>query len=453
MPLFSPDLLAAWSGGRWTVAPAADISGFTQDTRVLKAGDCFVALRTDKRDGHDFLKAAQDAGAVGAVVSRHVAASDMPQLVVAEPLLAWQAMAREHRKQFARTVVGVTGSCGKTSTKNLAALLLGGAPQVLATEGNFNNHLGVPLTLLKIDSAAHLAAVIEAGISGPGEMDVLGDMIRPDLGIVTLVGPAHLQELGGLEGVAREKSRLLHHVKRSGLAVIPAQCWDYAPFRDLPVPSLVVVPAGAPCGARWQVKLRVEHSSSGTVLWLDERRFTLGPVSPGMAQNAALALAAASELGVSDAQLQKALARYTPAALRGEVRREGGTWYYIDCYNANPASMRDALEAFRLNAPAGEPRLYLLGGMEELGGDAATHHRELGRKLAAGARDEVWIIGTHAAEVAGGLAESGSRAKVELLNDLAPIRERLRTFSGAALVKGSRRYALEQALPFSPPSH
>ena len=167
MSLFAADKMAAWTGGRWTRLPEASLTGFNQDTRLLSAGQVFVALKTDRRDGHDFLEEAQNRQAVAAVVEREVPGSSLPQLVVPDSLTAFQRIAREHRREFHGTVVGVTGSVGKTSTKDLLALLLGGTPAVLATEGNLNNHLGVPLTLTKLDPVAHRAAVIEAGVSGP----------------------------------------------------------------------------------------------------------------------------------------------------------------------------------------------------------------------------------------------------------------------------------------------
>jgi hypothetical protein len=139
----------------------------------------FVALRTEKRDGHNYLAAAAARGAAAALVARVVPDSPLPQLVVADPLAALHALARAHRARFRGTVVGVTGSAGKTSTKDLLAVLLGATSQVLATEGNLNNHLGVPLTLLRLDPAQHRHAVVEAGISGPGEMDVIAAMIAP----------------------------------------------------------------------------------------------------------------------------------------------------------------------------------------------------------------------------------------------------------------------------------
>ena len=209
MPEFPPSLLAAWTGGRWTAQPVSSLSGFTIDTRQLRSGQVFVALKTGKRDGHDFLATAEMSGASAAIVSTPAEGLRLPQLVVADPLKAFHAIAREHRRLFKGPVIGISGSAGKTSTKNLLALLLGGAEAgVLATEGNLNNHLGVPLTLTRLDPSAHHFAVVEAGISAPREMAPLAAMIEPDIAIVTLVAPAHTAELGGLGGVAAEKAVL-----------------------------------------------------------------------------------------------------------------------------------------------------------------------------------------------------------------------------------------------------
>src|SRR4051812_30832636 len=184
MPDFPPALLSEWTGGRWTAQPVSALSGFTIDTRQLRSGQIFVALKTDRRDGHDFLPAAQAAGASAALVSAPNPALTLPQLVVADPLGAFHAIGRAHREKITGPVIGISGSAGKTSTKNLLALLLGGnAGAVLATEGNLNNHLGVPLTLTRIDPQVHRYAVVEAGISAPGEMAVLAGMMDPDLAI------------------------------------------------------------------------------------------------------------------------------------------------------------------------------------------------------------------------------------------------------------------------------
>lgn len=454
MPRFDPSLLATWTSGTWTRGqPRGDVTGFGIDTRQLRPGQIFVALKTGKRDGHDFLAPAQAAGAVAALVSRAHEHLDLPQLVVADPLAAFQTIAREHRRRFRRPVIGVTGSAGKTSTKNLLALLLG--PRVLATEGNLNNHLGVPLTLTRLEADEHEFAVIEAGISGPGEMAPLARMIEPDLAMVTLVGAAHTAELGGLEGVAREKAVLPAAVRPEGLVVFPADCLDYAPFRALSGRRLIVGRAaadGAGATDAERIQFSVANRGAETAITLagagrPEQGFTLRRVSDGMAQNAALAILAAQWLGVGRELIQRRLRDWSPAPLRGEIRREGEKLYYLDCYNANPASMHDALAAFEALAAADEPRCYVIGCMEELGDETIRHHRELGARLRLRPEDHVWVIGAAAVAVReGALAAGGDPAQVEVVESLRGVVARLATFNGAVFVKGSRRYQLETIL-------
>ena len=445
---FAPTYLANWTGGRWLSAPGVPLTGFTQDSRQLKPGQVFVALRTDQRDGHDFLRVALAAGAGAALVSRPDPSLILPQLVVPDTLTAFQAIAREHRRLFRGPVVGISGSCGKTSTKNLLAQLLGGDPTVLATEGNLNNHLGVPLTLTRLVPDGQKFAVVEAGISAPGEMAELAGMIEPDYGIITLVAHAHTQALGGIDGVAREKSVLLRQVRTGGLGVFPKQCWDFAAFQKLPQASIVVVPAGAQVNAPRVVTFGADFSSTGTSLVVGKRQFRFRRVSRGMAQNAALAIVLASELGATDESIQKALENWQAAKWRGEFRREGGRLLYLDFYNANPASMEDALETFYAIAPDNEPRLLVLGCMEELGPDAALHHRRLGGGLRLRAQDRAFVIGSEAAAVVAGAVEAGVPVeRIRSVDSLAPVTAELAAFQGAVFVKGSRRYGLEKALP------
>lgn len=450
MPTFNPAQLAAWTGGRWTAAPDRALTGFSQDSRGLREGDVFVALSTGKRDGHDFLAAARAAGASAAIVARADAAVALPQLVVADPLAAFQSIAREHRRAFPGVVVAVSGSAGKTSTKDLLALLLGGAPAVLATEGNLNNHIGVPLTLARLDPAAHTHAVIEAGISAPGEMETLAAMIEPDHGIITLVAPAHTEALGDVENVAREKSVLLRHVRPGGLGVISAQCRGFKAFRELPLPPLVVASETESAAAPRTAGYAAAFTADATELAVGGgRRFTFRRVTRGMARNAALALVLAMRLGVSDNRIQSALDSWRPAKWRGEIRRDGlGRLLYIDCYNANPASFADALEAFHELAPPPQPRLYVVGCMEELGPDAGRHHRALGAGLKLRAQDELFVTGGHAAAVAEAAAAAGAAsARIDIFDTKDGVAGRLAEFRGAVFVKGSRRHALEQVLP------
>ncbi|MCU0792106.1 MAG: UDP-N-acetylmuramoyl-tripeptide--D-alanyl-D-alanine ligase [Opitutaceae bacterium] len=447
MPTFAPQFLAAATSGRWTREPAASapVTGFTVDTRRLAPGQCFVALKTGRRDGHDFLKAAASAGAAAALVSKPDPAVDLPQLVVADPLAAFQAIAAAHRRTFTGPVVGVTGSAGKTSTKELLALLLSERPgDVLATTGNLNNHLGVPLTLTRLEPGSHACAVIEAGIGAAGDMTPLAKMIAPDHAIVTLVGPAHLAELGSLANVAREKSVLPAATLPSGLRVFPAATLEYAAFRELPAPTLALESSISHEAEETRVRFALSPAGGGAPV---EHVFTSRRVSDGMASNAALALATALRLGVTPAEAQARLAKWQPAALRGELCQDhAGRWLYVDCYNANPASMHDALDAFAAMAPAGQPRLYLIGGMEELGSDAVAYHRRLGEALARHLRlqDRALVLATP--ELANAVVAGASTSSVAAAPDLAALRLKLEAHDGAVFIKGSRRYQLESLL-------
>jgi UDP-N-acetylmuramoyl-tripeptide--D-alanyl-D-alanine ligase len=449
MPTFAAEKLATWTGGSWSPFPGTAITGFNQDTRTLSAGQVFVALKTDRRDGHDFLGEAGKRGAAAALVGRAVTGETLPQLLVDDPLAAFQRVAREHRREFHGPVVGVTGSVGKTSTKDLLALLLGGEPNVLATAGNLNNHLGVPLTLTRLEPAVHLAAVIEAGINTPGEMQSLADMIEPDHAIVTLVAPAHLEKLGTLDGVAAEKVTLLRGVQSGGLQVFPVSCWKHTVFRDLANP-LILVPEneGMTRVSGRTVKFNVFHRPERTEVRLEGRRtFVLRRVSAGMAQNTALALALASELGVTDVVMQSRLENWQPSQWRGELRQSGETSVYCDFYNANPASMADAIDAFNGAVRADQPRVYVLGCMDELGPESAEYHRLFGRTLHLRRGDHLFVIGGQAEALREGLLENGNDpGQFDVITDLALVRERLAGFKGAVFLKGSRRYQLETVL-------
>ena len=453
---FSPDQLAAWTGGRWTAHPASALAGFNFDSRKLRAGEVFVAIKTTQRDGHDFLANAQAAGAAAALVGMPHREIALPQLVVADPLTSFQAIAREHRRTFRGPVIGISGSAGKTSTKDLLTLLLGGAScGVVATEGNLNNRLGVPLTLTRIDPAQHRFAVIEAGISAPGEMAPLAAMIEPDLTLITLVAPAHTAELGGIEGVAREKAILPAATRPSGVAIFGKETAEFPAFRDLGVRTMVleradvVRPAEPP---KDKVFFAITHRAGATAVALaygppPPLTFEFRRVSDGMAQNAALAICAALWLGVPREVIQSRLAGWNAGKLRGEIRRTNGQLRYLDCYNANPASMRDALETFDAIAPVDEPRLYVIGCMEELGPEAPAYHRMLGHSLRLRESDRLFVMGTLAGEVSAGfLEQGGTMDQIQIVTSYEPIAAGLADWRGAVFVKGSRRYQLERIL-------
>lgn len=454
MPVFDPRTLAADARGEWRTSPVAPVSGFSIDTRTLRPGDLFVALKTEKRDGHEFLAEAETRGAAGALVSHFVEASSLPQLVVADTEAALQEIARAHREKFEGPVIGVTGSAGKTSTKDLLSLLLGHPSEVLATEENLNNHLGVPLTLLRLDPSTHRFAVVEAGISGPGEMAVIAPLISPGTVIVTTVGAAHLDRLDSIEKVAEEKAILANFLRPGGLAVFPDECLVFDAFAGLDCRQIVAVPAlsGTPEAFenRRLARYTIHHESDRTELTLNtpdnEFQFTIRKTTTGMGENAVLAIVVALELGVTVEQIGERIRGWKPAALRGEVRTVDGRIVYLDCYNANPTSMDDALEGFLACAPVGNPRLFVIGSMEELGPRAGEFHRAAGRRWPLAEGDQLIVFGTHAEALAEGAREVSPEGRITVNPDRKEAAQMLREFPGAIFLKGSRRYALETLL-------
>ena len=447
MPTFSSADLAAWAEGRWTAAPRAAVTGFGTDTRALRSGDVFVAVRTDRRDGHDFLGAARSQGAACALVARPVA-DDLPQLVVDDPLAALRRVAARWRARFQGQVIGVTGSVGKTSTKELLAALLGA--EAFVTEANLNNLIGVPLMLLRVEPTRHRFAVIEAGMSVPGELGVSAAVIRPDVAIVTNVAPVHLEGVGSLAGIAREKATLVAALAPGGRAVIPAALLAWPEFAAHAARCVAVqfegeaAPAVAP--ARLVRASFVTDARGLRSLVLDGEAFPLAPISDGLARNAALALVAALAVGRPAEALAAALSRWMPPAGRGSVHVEGDRTFYVDCYNSSPASLLDSARAFdRLSRASAAPRLFLLGGMAELGPTSAQLHRDCGAQLPLRSGDHVVVFGGESAALLQGVALPGVELSVAAsVEDAAA---RVAAHRGFVFLKGSRSFALERCLP------
>ena len=459
MMRFDPGNLAEWGKGRWEIQPKAEINGFSIDTRNLGDGQLFVAIK-DKRDGHDFVQQAKDSGAVGALVSRWISEVDLPQLRTSDSLISLQDIARNHRKLFTGEVVGITGSCGKTSTKEILSILLG-KNDTLSTRGNLNNHLGVPLTLLEIDPEIHRYAVVEAGINQPGEMQQLANMINPDYAVVTLVGESHLEGLGSVEKVADEKSKIFNISGNNSKIMFPESCQAFAPYKEknLEGRNHIVLRSGEPPHSKISKSeayfdLRTETETNGGSstlrLWRHESPFfsiNLDPISLGMASNMALALLVASEMGINDKDLFERLPQYRPSTLRGKTLQGRGNKYFVDCYNANPSSMIDSINFFS-SSNAEVDKLYVLGGMEELGENERVLHSKVGRGLRLDSNDLVILIGEKAGWMAEGILESRAREEqIIILPDRESAASIIEDFQGAVFFKGSRSAKLETLVP------
>ena len=445
MPLFDPQALAVSTGGSWGDGLLPEpLPGFCFDARRLEAGQCFIALSGGARDGHEFIVQAEAQGAAAVLVEREVE-SALPQLVVEDTLLAMEAIATAHRAQFDKPVVGITGSCGKTSTKEMLRLVMGDA-QAHATAGNWNNRIGVPMTLFGLDAANQSAAVVEAGINQPGEMAHLGAMIAADCVILTNIGPAHLELLKTIDNIAEEKVELFLKAKPDAPLILPNAAYKFPALAARADRAIVLAKANEAVSP--EPKQIIRYRLNGSQLRIGEHSYRIESSSAGICLNAALVIVAAQLLGRSEEQI-RAIENWRPDANRGRIASKHGQTFYIDCYNANPASMVDAFKAFADSVPVGLPRYYVLGAMNELGADAVRLHREVAEALKLRQRDRVCLIGPETLTEAYREGLSAKPEQIVSADSIEKIQSVIAPFAGAIFLKGSRSYALEQLLPES----
>ncbi len=455
MPFFKTDDIQAWTGGSWTLMPPnkrPEIRGFTNDSRNVEKDFAFVALK-GRRDGHDFAADAVANGASAVIAERELDLA-VPVLVVDDSLSALQKIAQFHRRRFENPVVAVSGSCGKTSTKEmLAALAAWKNP--LVTEGNLNNQIGVPLTLTKIDLRQNQLAIVEAGVSAPGEMKALADMIRPDIAIITNVGLAHLEYFGEVGNVAKEKSALCAGVDEDGWALFHHNLLSWKAFDELKCKKAVIASADAPdFKADLIFRYSISAASrSATAIDMcveggDEFYFEMPNMSQGMTENALLAIACSLMLGAKEENIAAQLEKFSPLPLRGQISKTEKADFYIDCYNANPTSMKDALANFAKLYGEEKPKMFVLGKMAELGLANHRHHREIGLHLPRGNGNKAVLVGENSDIYKNAMIEAGwDESDISIFQNAEEAKSHIEGFEGAVFVKGSRICELEKALP------
>jgi UDP-N-acetylmuramoyl-tripeptide--D-alanyl-D-alanine ligase len=436
------------AGGQ-LVGADASWSGVCIDTRKLQPGDLFIALRGEHVDGHDYVAAAAAAGAAGALVERPVSACAIPQVLVANVEQSLQQAAAAHRSRFSGPVVAVAGSNGKTTTKEMVRSILARRWQVLATRGNLNNHLGVPLTLLSLDGS-HEAAVIEIGANHPGEVAFLTTLVRPQVGLVTNAGAEHLEGFGSLEGVARAEGELFAGLASTATAIINADDEFAALWEELRGQAQR---ADFGFAATAQVRIVGWDAGVGGV-----QTFTLvtpaGEVSVRLpllgrhnAVNAAGAAAAALAAGVSLEEVATGLAAVEPVPGRLVMRRAiGGARLIDDTYNANPSSVAVGLDL--LSSYGGE-RWLVLGEMGELGEHTAAAHTVAGELARAAGVSRLFALGapTKLSAVAfGSGAECHASGEALAQSLVAALRAHGAPREVTVYVKGSRMNRLEKVV-------
>ncbi len=435
--------VAAAVGGR-LLGPDVTLAGVSTDSRTVAPGELFVALRGPRFDGHDFVGHAAGRGAAAVLVAEDPG-GPLARVLVDDTLEALGRLGRWWRGRCAGPVVAVTGSSGKTTVKELAAAILARTGPGLATVGNLNNAIGVPLTLCRI-TPAHRWAVVELGASAAGDIARLAGMAEPDVGVVLNAGPAHLEGFGTVAGVARGKGELLEAVAaRGGVAVYNADDAHAGLWRELAAGARAVVRFGLAAEAEWTAEWRTEPE--GTRLHL---RGPAGPLAecrlPLLGRhnilNALAAAAAASAAGADEAAILAGLeaAEPVPGRLR-PLRLPCGALLLDDTYNANPQSLEAALEV--LAALPGE-RVLVLGDMAELGPESAAWHEAAGRRALAAGVAALYGLGGEAARAARAFGAAG-RACTDVEELVAALAPRLGP-EVTVLVKGSRRMRMERVV-------
>lgn len=466
MPLFTVDEVLELTGARLLTTGRSrtlrrGIRRICTDSRLVRQGDLFVALKGDRFDGHEFVDSAMRQRVIGALVKDRYRSPTVPSsqeksppllLGVPDTLVAFQQLAAHHRNRFQIPVVAVTGSNGKTTTKDMVAHVLAERWSVLKTEGNLNNRIGVPQTLFRLNGK-HEVAVIEMGVDQKGQTTRLCEMARPTIGLITNIGPDHLEFFGSLDVSAEAKGELLDALPAEGAAILNA---DDAYFEYLA--------SRAPCrvlsfGVSENAHVRAEevatHPQRGLTFQLRvpgrarSQRVSLQTYGTHNLLNALAAAAVGHLLGISGAAIAHGLARFRPVTMRSQVSVWEGLTIINDSYNANPASMKAAIDLLT-ELGTGKRTIAVLGNMLELGPNTMALHRDVGTYLAQRGISRLIACG----DLAGGMVEGARLAgmapeRVHQVADVGEAASVLRSFAGEGdviLLKASRGVQMEKVL-------
>lgn len=376
--------------------PGPVVRGYSIDSRTIRPGDLFFAIRGPRHDGHDYVGDVMRRGAAAAVVNASFQGEGKGAVLhVPDTARALRIVAGRARADWGRTVIAITGSGGKTTTKEVTAALLSESLPVARSEGNLNNEYGLPLSLLRIPDEAR-AAVVEIGINHAGEMRPLAETAAPDISVVTNVGPAHLGNFESVNEIAREKGKLIEALGGGGVAVLNADDPRVFGFRKLHSGPTVTF------GIERRADIRAtdveEFGADGVRFRLEGRTMVSSLPGRHSVYNILASIAAMRCVSPDPERLQDAIARLRPGAMRGMVRKSGGVTVIDDCYNANPAAMASMLEVLRRTEAA--RRIAVLGEMRELGRSSREFHRRVGAAVASAGVDYLVAVGGDAVQIA-----------------------------------------------------
>ncbi len=453
---WTTDNILAATAGQW-ICGNRDIrfSGISIDSRRISSAEFYIAIRGQVHDGHRFCADVIQNGVSGILIDVHAMAS--------LPIAAWRQkgiacmgvddttralgdLAAYHRRRFPVSVVAITGSSGKTTTCSMISDILRSRFNILSTAGNFNNHIGLPLTLLNLKKE-HEWAVLELGMNHPGEIDRLSEICRPNIGVITTIGTAHLENFASTDGILQAKAEIFSHLQPEGLAVLNRDDPNLLVLsRRLSVP---VVFFGLNPGARVRAS-QVETRSSGTSFVLDLPETSVAVKIPAagefMASNALAAAAVGFALGLSGDEIKTALEKFKPVKGRMNVIETARQIHLVDdTYNANPVSMAAAIETL-LKIKDDARGILVIGDMLELGKESEALHRKIGEIAASTGMSALYATGSFANAVARGAASRGMAAGRIFIGDRQSICEHLKRSlrkGDWVLIKGSRAMGME----------
>ena len=422
----------------------ASVSGWSIDSRTLNPGDCFIALRGTTHDGHDYVAQVFERGAKVAIVETQSGAPDL-QLVVPDTMVALEKLGRAVRERWSGTAIGVTGSAGKTTTKDIIASLISTQIRTGRTIGNYNNHLGVPLSILRLPDDCRVA-VLELGMNHAGEIRALAGIAKPSIGVVTNVGWAHTEFFAnGIEGVALAKRELIESLPADGVAILNADDEHVRGFARVHPGRSVLFGFSEAAEVRAEEFRMCPGGAHFRCLGVD---FASPLAGRHGVSNVLAAIAAAREMGIAPDRLRDAVKTLAIGKMRGERSERNGITIVNDCYNANPEAMHSMLELLR-ETPA-RRRIAVLGEMLELGREAEALHRDTGHFAAEQGIDALLGVRGAARFMVDGAIEAGMSGSAALFFETPEaagdfLRDYMRA-GDAILFKGSRGVAVEKAL-------
>ncbi|QKS70354.1 UDP-N-acetylmuramoyl-tripeptide--D-alanyl-D-alanine ligase [Paenalkalicoccus suaedae] len=439
--------VAAWTNGEVVGDGAIEIAGVSTDTRSLVGGNLYVPLAGERFDGHDFYEHAAEAGAVATLWSKQAKdrPSGMTLVLVDDTLDALQLLAENYLDSLATRVVAVTGSNGKTTTKDMLASVLGTSYKVHKTQGNFNNHIGLPLTILAMERDTEVA-VLEMGMNHRGEIELLSKLAKPDVAVITNIGESHLENLGTREGIAEAKFEITAGLKSDGVLVIHGDEPLLTPLvADVPF-TVETFGTSSECGL---VANDIVQGKSGTDFTFDGDAFYIPVLGKHNVNNALASIAVGRAMHVPVAAMQQGLRELAITGMRTElIEGANGVTLINDAYNASPTSVAAAVSLLETMEGYSQ-RIVVLADMLELGEEEEAFHEKVGRELNPEKVDYVFTFGKLGQSIATGASERFQEGKVFSFTDKTELVEVLSetvTRDAIVLVKGSRGMRLEEVV-------